>query len=251
MTDRDVDDLIADTEWLIERGQPEGFVWPEWYVIDSYQGRWTRSPIAAQRFASEADAAAFIRRSVLTARPVRHGFEASATQRSRDVDDLIAAAWKAAMLIEVADNRAMAADGPVSHVRLELDDQEWRDLYVAVDRIRSWVEARAAAVSDNTLTIGRPGGYVGWGGTAVPDGVSRLSVSRVDQATFAGDDRPIRNDGNYVASSTVRSEDGLDVERLAKALGVGDPEWRGYLVEAERVAAEYVRLAADREEGAT
>ena len=78
MTDRDVDDLIADTEWLIERGQPEGFIWPEWYVIDSYQGRWTRIAFEAQRFASEADAAEFIHRSVLTARPVLHGFEGQA-----------------------------------------------------------------------------------------------------------------------------------------------------------------------------
>lgn len=35
-------------------------------------------------------------------------------------------------IVEVADNRAMAADGPVSHVRDEMSDAEWRQMYMAI-----------------------------------------------------------------------------------------------------------------------
>lgn len=36
-----------------------------------------------------------------------------------------------ASIIEAADNRALAADGPVGHVRNELTATEWRDIYLA------------------------------------------------------------------------------------------------------------------------
>lgn len=39
------------------------------------------------------------------------------------------AAREAVRIIETADNRAMAADGPVSRTADEMSDKEWRDLY--------------------------------------------------------------------------------------------------------------------------
>lgn len=39
---------------------------------------------------------------------------------------------RAVTIIETADNRAMATDGPVGHVRDEMSDDEWRQLYVAL-----------------------------------------------------------------------------------------------------------------------
>lgn len=48
---------------------------------------------------------------------------------------------RALAIIEVADGRAAAADGPVGHVRDEMTDTEWRELYVALQ------EARAAALA--------------------------------------------------------------------------------------------------------
>lgn len=47
---------------------------------------------------------------------------------------------RAISIIETADNRAMAVDGPVGHVRDEMSDKEWRDLYKAL------VAARKALV---------------------------------------------------------------------------------------------------------
>jgi hypothetical protein len=47
---------------------------------------------------------------------------------------------EAIQIIETADNRAMAADGPVSHVRDEMSDKEWRDLYVALVEAKEELE---------------------------------------------------------------------------------------------------------------
>lgn len=48
---------------------------------------------------------------------------------------------RAITIIETADNRAMAADGPVGHVRDEMSDKEWRDLYVSLTKARSALAA--------------------------------------------------------------------------------------------------------------
>jgi hypothetical protein len=48
----------------------------------------------------------------------------------------LAALDKAVGIIEVADARAEAADGPVGHVRDEMSDAEWRTLYVALHEAR-------------------------------------------------------------------------------------------------------------------
>ena len=77
--------------------------------------------------------------------------------------------------------------------------------------------------------------------------VVRRLLATIDEARATA--VPDNANQTELTTPVVRPEDGLDVERLAKALGAGDLEWRGYLVEAERVAAEYVRLAADQEEG--
>lgn len=37
-------------------------------------------------------------------------------------------------IIELADNRSMAADGPVGHVRDNMSDDEWRKLYVSLKK---------------------------------------------------------------------------------------------------------------------
>lgn len=39
-------------------------------------------------------------------------------------------------IIELADNRALATDGPVGHVRDEMSDQEWRSLYLSLESAR-------------------------------------------------------------------------------------------------------------------
>jgi hypothetical protein len=39
-------------------------------------------------------------------------------------------------LIDVGESRALAADGPVTHFRNELDDGEWRKLWLALDALR-------------------------------------------------------------------------------------------------------------------
>lgn len=50
--------------------------------------------------------------------------------------DVVAHLDRAIAIIDTADNRAMAADGPVGHVRDEMSDKEWRDLYVALTSAR-------------------------------------------------------------------------------------------------------------------
>lgn len=43
---------------------------------------------------------------------------------------------KAMGIIESADQRALAVDGPVGHVRDMMTDREWRDMYVALERAK-------------------------------------------------------------------------------------------------------------------
>jgi hypothetical protein len=43
---------------------------------------------------------------------------------------------RAMTIIETADNRAMAADGPVGHARDNMSDREWRDLYRSLEKAR-------------------------------------------------------------------------------------------------------------------
>lgn len=52
-------------------------------------------------------------------------------------DPLREALDEAALLIETGESRAMATDGPVSHFRDELDDREWRRLWVALSKVRA------------------------------------------------------------------------------------------------------------------
>lgn len=78
--------------WLLERGQPEGLDWPEWYAQapafpEDYEGDWTRDPLKACRWETEAQAFAAIpeieHRTGLACRPVEHGFaESSPAKRS-------------------------------------------------------------------------------------------------------------------------------------------------------------------------
>lgn len=41
---------------------------------------------------------------------------------------------EAVRIIELADYRALATDGPVGHVRDEMSDSEWRMLYLSLRR---------------------------------------------------------------------------------------------------------------------
>lgn len=59
------------------------------------------------------------------------------------VDGLRAALDEAATLIETGENRAQAADGPVSHFRDELDDREWRRLWLALSKVRALAREEA------------------------------------------------------------------------------------------------------------
>ena len=43
---------------------------------------------------------------------------------------------RAIAIIEAADGRAAAADGPVGHVRDEMTDNEWRELYISLQKAR-------------------------------------------------------------------------------------------------------------------
>jgi hypothetical protein len=45
-------------------------------------------------------------------------------------------------IIENADRRAGAADGPVNHVRDEMTDKEWRDLYRSIVKAREALEVQ-------------------------------------------------------------------------------------------------------------
>lgn len=54
----------------------------------------------------------------------------------------LALVTKAIDIIEIADIRASAADGPVAHVRDEMSDSEWRQLYLAL------VEARETLMQE-------------------------------------------------------------------------------------------------------
>ena len=76
-----------DTAWLIERGQPEGLDWPEWWTVTNRWGLtvahgWTRDAFEAVRYPSKERAEAVIARFDLPnhpfrARAVEHGFTAS------------------------------------------------------------------------------------------------------------------------------------------------------------------------------
>lgn len=41
---------------------------------------------------------------------------------------------EAMRIIELADQRALASDGPVGHVRDEMSDSEWRKMYRAISK---------------------------------------------------------------------------------------------------------------------
>lgn len=72
-----------------------------------------------------------------------------AAQRIEQLEKRLA---DAAEIIEVADNRALAADGPVSHCRDEMTDAEWRRLYRAVKREQSKPKKNPARGGASQLT---------------------------------------------------------------------------------------------------
>ena len=54
---------------------------------------------------------------------------------------------RALEIIELADIRAMAADGPVTHVRDEMTDDEWRQLYLYIVEARRQLRQESDATS--------------------------------------------------------------------------------------------------------
>lgn len=54
---------------------------------------------------------------------------------------------EAIAIIEAADNRALATDGPVGHARDEMTDAEWRALYVALTAARKALDAEHATTA--------------------------------------------------------------------------------------------------------
>jgi hypothetical protein len=50
-------------------------------------------------------------------------------------------------IIEIADTRALAVDGPVSHVRDTMTDKEWRQLYLLTQVPKEFVALEEAAKS--------------------------------------------------------------------------------------------------------
>lgn len=73
-----------------------------------------------------------------------HQLDVELAARSQPAPDLRAAVDEVVALIESGENRAMAADGPVSHFRDELDDREWRRLWVALSKVRSALHPEGA-----------------------------------------------------------------------------------------------------------
>lgn len=51
----------------------------------------------------------------------------------------------AIQIIETADNRAMAVDGPVSRAADEMSDAEWRQMYVALTQARDLLSGKSSA----------------------------------------------------------------------------------------------------------
>lgn len=58
--------------------------------------------------------------------------DGDSTELRTKVGELEDRLTRAARIIEVADLRAAAVDGPVSHAREEMTDDEWRELYLAI-----------------------------------------------------------------------------------------------------------------------
>lgn len=56
---------------------------------------------------------------------------------------------EAMRIIELADQRALATDGPVGHVRDEMSDSEWRQMYKALSRAEQALQ-RYRQVTDGT-----------------------------------------------------------------------------------------------------
>ena len=62
---------------------------------------------------------------------------------------VVEAAQQATDIIETADRRAEAADGPVGHVRDEMSDKEWRDLYRGLRAaLDAWTQAATQEIGE-------------------------------------------------------------------------------------------------------
>lgn len=83
--------MRTEVAWLVERGQPEGFEWPEWLLpVISHRGtEWTRDANNAQKYAEREHAEEAIEHHGLTARarPVEHGFISDVRRRRIELGD--------------------------------------------------------------------------------------------------------------------------------------------------------------------
>jgi hypothetical protein len=110
---------------------------------------------------------------------------------------------QAAFFIEVGENRAMATDGPVPHFRGELDDREWRQLWLALAKIRDLIgtladgreQAATEARRELLAKVDKLANDVRYGGSAADtswywrgfnDGIDKLVLRLIEAPSEKG-----------------------------------------------------------------